>query len=175
MTFTWSPPADNGRPITGYRIRGDLSADLGPGQTSITASGLGYSTTRTITVTPIAQDSGAGPATTISGTTNAAPPPQVVRVYKGALCGAACNVGPDPCTTTCYYVGYELTNYSGAITCYLSSDFGPLGTRPDDGSNGSHRPVNGLNQSNKFFGYSGMTVSVRCVGSNGSDTSSTLW
>ena len=175
VTFTWSPPADNGRPITGYRIRGDLSADLGPGQTSITASGLGYSTTRTITVTPIAQDSGAGPATTISGTTNAAPPPQVVRVYKGALCGAACNVGPDPCTTTCYYVGYELTNYSGAITCYLSSDFGPLGTRPDDGSNGSHRPVNGLNQSNKFFGYSGMTVSVRCVGSNGSDTSSTLW
>ena len=77
-----SPSRGAGRRTTAMRSRaigsrGDVNTTLGPNQTSYTFNGLGYSTTRTITVTPFADRSGDGPtAGPRSGTTNAARSPQ---------------------------------------------------------------------------------------------------
>ena len=86
-----SPSRGASRPTTAMRSRatgsrGDVNTTLGPNQTSYTFNGLGYSTTRTITVTPFADRSGDGPtAGPRSGTTNAArtPPGRVGLAHRG--------------------------------------------------------------------------------------------
>jgi hypothetical protein len=169
ITFSWSKPAYNGNPIKGYRIRGDVNTTLGPNQTSYTFSGLGYSTTRTITVTPFADRSGDGPtAGPKSGTTNAAPPPPQPSV-DWVRPGPDTGYQPGCDSADCQYIEYYLSNYQGNITCSVTSSDGTFSTL-DDGLNGRHDPVNGFNRSNKFFGYPTGWVRVTCTGANGSDS-----
>ncbi|OFE17077.1 hypothetical protein BA895_18060 [Humibacillus sp. DSM 29435] len=174
ITFTWSRPAANGNAISGYKLGGDANGTLPAGTTRYTFNGLGYSTTKRITVTPFADRSGNGPSSSASDKTNAKPPPpkpQVLSVTHGDRCGAECNTGADPCDSTCFHVNYVLKNFDGSISCLITSDQGDgvLGT--DDGTRGSHRPqsdANGkLNKSGKFNGYFGGWMQVECTGSNG--------
>jgi len=170
ITFSWNTPAYNGNPIKGYRIRGDVNTTLGPDQTSYTFSGLGYSTTRTITVTPFADRSGDGPtAGPTSGTTNAAPPPPkpVVNWLRPGP-GTGYQVGCE--SADCQYLEYDLSNFQGAIRCSFNSSDGTWPYNWDDGTNGTHQPVNGFNRSGKFFGFPTGWVSISCTGSNGSDS-----
>ena len=172
ITFTWSAPADNGRPITQYQVKenwsGSTSTQAASDRTYRVGS-LGYSASRTIQVRANATDSGWGPWTSISGTTNAAPSPVVESVSHGSLCGSECNTGSDPCSGTCWHVGYRLSNFQGAIRCVISSDTGQVGL-PDDGTNGTHEPTNGDNNSGKFYGYPNGWVRVTCTGANGTDS-----
>ena len=169
ITFSWSKPADNGNAIQGYRIRGDVNTTLGPNQTSYTFSGLGYSTTRTITVTPFADRSGDGPtAGPRSGTTNAAPPPPAPKVNW--LAPGSSVSRPDCGSSTCAKLRYDLSNFQGSIRCTFDSSDGTWPYNWDDGSNGTIRPVNGTNDSGKYFGFPNGWVKVTCYGSNGSDS-----
>ncbi|MBW8730830.1 MAG: fibronectin type III domain-containing protein [Terrabacter sp.] len=171
ITFTWNAPTNNGRPITQYQVTGDKSETFGASRESTTIGGLGYSHTRTIRVRAFATDSGWGPYTSISGTTNAAPKPKVNSVYKGSGCGATGCLKPDgtQCGSNCNHIGYNLSNYNGAISCTVDSSDGGW-SNPDNGSGGSHRPTNGGNDSNKFFGFPNGWVRVTCSSSNGSDS-----
>jgi hypothetical protein len=172
ITFTWNAPTNNGRPITQYQVSGDKNETFGASRESTTIGGLGYSDTRTIRVRAYATDSGWGPYTSITGTTNAAPKPKVNSVYKGSQCGASSGcTKPDgtQCGSNCNHVGYNLSNYSGAISCTVDSSDGGW-ANPDNGSGGSHRPSNGGNDSNKFFGFPNGWVRVTCSSSNGSDS-----
>ncbi len=170
ITFTWGTTASEGRPITGYEIDGDRNQTVGAGTHSTTFGGLGYSTSRKIRVRAIAQDSGPGPWTAyVTGTTNAKPPPpkpSVDSVYHGSATGtvSGCDSG------RCYHIGYHLSNFTGSISCFITTDTYP-GDFPynyDDGSRGSHTPTNGANQSSKFYGFGNGYVRVKCTGSNGS-------
>lgn len=161
ITFAWNAPAFNGRPITAIRISGDVNATLGPDATSYAIGGLGYSTTRTITVTVVAADSGASGGVTISARTNDAPPP-VVQVFHGSACQPGqCLVPPamNNCVgNDCYFVGYSLTNFPGSATCsFNSSEGNGSWSRAETRTNGSY-------QSSKFFGTSGGWVRVTCTG-----------
>ena len=169
ITFTWSKPAYNGNAIQGYRIRGDANTTLGPNQTSYTFNGLGYSTTRTITVTPFADRSGDGPtAGPRSGTTNAAPPPPAPKVNW--LAPGPSVTRPDCGSSTCAKLSYDLSNFQGSIRCTFDSSDGTWPYNWDDGSNGTIRPVNGTNVSGKYYGFPNGWVKVTCYGSNGSDS-----
>jgi hypothetical protein len=169
ITFTWGTAPSEGRPVTGYEIDGDRNTTVGAGTHSTTFSGLGYSTSRTIRVRAIAQDSGPGPWTAfVTGTTNAKPNPQVVSVYKGTACGTTGCFDPfqgKECGTNCNHIGYELKNFEGAISCAISG-----WSQPDDGTAGTHEPTNGRNNSGKFLGYPNQSVTVTCTGSNGRDS-----
>jgi hypothetical protein len=171
ITFTWNAPDNNGRPITQYQVTGDKDETFGASRESTTIGGLGYSESRTIRVRAFATDSGWGPYTSITGRTNPAPAQKVVSVYKGPSCGPSNCPKPDgtQCGTNCNFVGYELENYTGNIVCSLDSSDGAWGTL-DDGNSGRHNPTNGSNFSGKFFGFPTGWVSVRCTGSNGSDS-----
>ncbi|CAN7150433.1 fibronectin type III domain-containing protein [Terrabacter sp. LjRoot27] len=171
ITFTWNAPVNNGRPITQYQVTGDKSETFGASRESTTIGGLGYSDTRTIRVRAFATDSGWGPYTSITGTTNAAPKPKVNSVYKGSGCGATGCLKPDgtQCGSNCNHIGYNLSNYNGAISCSVDSSDGGW-SNPDNGTGGSHEPSNGGNDSNKFFGFPNGWVRVTCSSSNGSDS-----
>ncbi|GAA2470030.1 Ig-like domain-containing protein [Terrabacter carboxydivorans] len=172
ITFSWGAAPDNGNAIDYYSVSssgGGSGCDGRTGGTSCTVSGLGYSSSVTVTVTAHAPRSGNGPSRSASATTNAAPKPQVTFIGHGSLCGAECKTGSDPCTTTCYHIGYTLQNYQGSISCTFDSDKGGWAL-PDNGGSGTHRPSNGSNNSGKYYGYPGGWVSITCSGSNGSDS-----
>jgi hypothetical protein len=90
----------------------------------------------------------------------------VTFLGHGSLCGAECNTGTDPCTTTCYHIGYTLQNFVGPISCSLQDDAGDW-AQPDNGSNGTITPHNGSNDSRKFYGYPRGYVSITCTAGNG--------
>ncbi|GAB3063611.1 Ig-like domain-containing protein [Intrasporangium mesophilum] len=172
ITFTWGTAPNEGRPVTGYEIDGDRNATVGAGTRSTTFGGLGYSTTRTIRVRAIAQDSGPGPWTAfVSGTTNPKPQPKVVSVYHGSQCGT--NNCFDPvqgrqCGTNCYHIGYTLQDFATPISCAVSG-----WSLPDNGNSGTIEPSNGANNSGKFLGYPNQSVTVTCTGSDGRSDSFT--
>ncbi|MEO6997597.1 MAG: fibronectin type III domain-containing protein, partial [Terracoccus sp.] len=185
ITFSWSRPAADGNPISGYQLGGDASGTLPAGTTTYTFKSLGFSTTKRITVTPFAGRSGNGPSSSGSDTTNAKPPPppppppKVLSMGHGSRCGASdCTVTyPDghqgQCSGSCYHLGYELQDFQGPISCVFGgTDTAGQDWTPDDGSRRSHRPVNGANNSGKFYGLASGTVNVTCTGSNGQASNS---
>jgi hypothetical protein len=169
ITFSWGTTANNGRPITGYEIDGDRNTTVDAGTHSTTFGGLGYSTTRKIRVRAIAQDSGAGPWTAyVSGTTDPKPNPKVTNVYHGSRCGTTGCFDPyqgQECGTNCYHIAYDLSQFEGNISCSVSG-----WSNPDDGTGGRIQPKNGSNNSTKFYGYPGGSITVTCTGSNGRDS-----
>lgn len=169
ITFSWNRPAANGNPIQGYKLTGDVNTTVGAGQTSYTFTGLGYSTTRTITVTPFADRSGDGPSSSGRETTNAAPPPPpptVVGLYPTGNRG----LGGDCTSGNCPYIGYELRDFQGQISCTFDTDTGQFPYPRDDGGGGSHEPTNGANRSTKYYGFASGWVKITCTGANGSDS-----
>ena len=111
---------------------GDVNTTLGPNQTSYTFNGLGYSTTRSITVTPLADRSGDGPTAGPGPARPTLPQPQgrgglAQRVETGYRPG--CESGD------CQYIAYRLSNYQGNIVCTINSSDGAFDTK-DDGLNG---------------------------------------
>ncbi|MDN5765698.1 MAG: Ig-like domain-containing protein [Humibacillus sp.] len=170
VTFTWGTTASNGRTLTGYQLDGDRTATVGAGTHSTTFSGLGYSTSKSMRVRAIAQDSGPGPWTaTVTGKTNAAPPPPPARITGFRGVG---NTGVvDGCSTgSCQYLQYDLQDFTGRVTCTFASSNGPWPYNNDDGTHSSITPKNGRNTSGKFFGYPTGWVKVTCSDSNGSDS-----
>ena len=178
ITFSWGAAPTNGNPITGYRLTGDVNTTVGPGTRSHTFSGLGYSTTRGITVTPIADRSGAGPSSSKSDTTNAKPPPpppQVISFGHGSRCNNDCLVVTPSrsyqCGGSCYHLGYTLQGFEGAISCtFDGTDTNGQSWGADNGRNGTVTPRNGSNNSHKFYGLPSGWVSIHCTGSNGTAT-----
>jgi hypothetical protein len=133
-------------------------------------SGLGYSKTINISVTPYADRSGDGPTSRGSGTTNPAPPPPAPKVTALYPTGNAGTTGG--CTTgDCPFIGYDLANSQGCIRCVFDSDRGTTAwpNNVDDGTAGTHEPRNGVNRSTKYYGFFTGWISVRCTGANGSD------
>jgi hypothetical protein len=165
ITFTWGTTASNGRPITGYEINGDRNQTVGAGTHSTTFSNLGYSTSRTIRVRAIAQDSGPGPWTAnVTGTTDPKPPPPAlsITVQRGGQCAPTCTPAEGCTSQNCQWVTYTLGNFVAPISCSVSG-----WSNPDDGTGGSHEPTNGFNQSHKFYGFPQGSVTVTCRGADG--------
>ena len=174
ITFSWSKPANNGNPIGGYKVNrtnggNGCGSNLGPNQTSCTVSGLGFSKTIDISVTPYADRSGDGPTSRGSGTTNPAPPPPPARVTGLRPVGDT-GVRPGCESGDCQYLQYDLQDFRGDIRCTFDSSNGTWPYNWDDGTNGTTDPRNGTNTSSKFFGFPKGWVKVTCYGSNGSDS-----
>ncbi len=171
ITFRWGTTASNGRPITGYVIEGDRNQTVGAGTHETTFTKLGYSTTRTIRVRAIAQDSGPGPfSARVSGRTDPKPPPPAlsISVKRGGQCAPTCTAAQGCTSQDCQWVTYTLGNFTRPISCAVSG-----WSNPDNGTGGSHEPVNGFNRSNKFYGFPNGSVTVTCRSADGRSKSAT--
>lgn len=172
ITFAWDAPAYNGRAIVEYQVKENWSGTVrsqAASDRTYRVGGLGYSTSRTIQVRARAADSsGWSSWTSISGTTNAAPPPPQPSV-DWVRPGPSAGFQPGCDSGDCQYIEYSLSNYQGNIVCHFDSSDGTWST-PDDGLSGRHDPVNGFNRSGKYFGFPNGWVRVTCTGANGSDS-----
>ena len=171
ITFRWGTTTSNGRPITGYVIEGDRNQTVGAGTHETTFTNLGYSTAKTIRVRAIAQDSGPGPfSTRVSGRTDPKPPPPAlsISVQRGGQCAPTCTAAEGCTSQDCQWVTYTLGNFTRPISCAVSG-----WSNPDNGTGGSHEPVNGFNRSNKFYGFPNGSVTVSCRSADGRSKSAT--
>ena len=136
ITFSWGTTASNGRPITGYEINGDRNTTVGAGTHSTTFNNLGYSTSRTIRVRAIAQDSGPGPWTpNVTGTTDPKPPPPARRSGLPRTCAPQLLRPPAGCTAAnCQLHRLRPEQLPGRHQLLSSAGW----SNPDDGTAGTH-------------------------------------
>ena len=163
ITFSWDATPANGRPITGYRLSGSTSGSTTA--TSYTFSGLGYSTSRTLTVTPVATDSGSGPSQTASGTTDPAPVPDpTFSVTRGPSCGSACATG---CTDrSCGFIDVVFAHWAvERVSCTITDTHVPSSWMPQyaTSADGEQALVNASGY-RPYYGYFGYQVTVTCHG-----------
>ncbi|MEV0899883.1 fibronectin type III domain-containing protein [Actinoplanes sp. NPDC049802] len=111
IRVSWTAPADNGRPITGYVVKaGDKETKVT--ETSVTLTGLGTGATVQVEVTAV-NEAGAGDAATATARTVAAP--------------AVTMTGVDATFNTAK-VTFSVNNGGGTATCALTVSGGGKGS-----------------------------------------------
>jgi hypothetical protein len=163
VTFNWSPPAPNGRPISylEYTINGGGLTRVGAGNGSVTV-GNGHSQNYVMQIWAF-DSAGQRSNTAQAGASTSPPPPRIVEVGRGASA-----VGEPNCShSSCAWVRVTVRNFA-PNTRYTGS----LTSNPDN-LGGSFTLVTDGNgyasiQTNWYYGYPNGTVTATVDGVSGS-------
>ena len=168
ITWTWNN-VPNGTLYDSIKISGAIDRTVGGNVESVTLGNVGYSQSKSITVTPTAktaQGSDAGPPSSDSATTPDKPPVKVTVKPSSDTCGGSTPRScpqPGVCVDTCHFVVVSIDNSSGAWTCSFGDDQGTFATKTIDADGAFH-------QTTAYFGRHGQTLNATCR--QGGDTKS---
>ncbi|GAA1978490.1 Ig-like domain-containing protein [Microbacterium pumilum] len=156
ITFSWSPPAPNGRAITQVQIRLDSGGWQNVANSGSVTNTYAYSTTHTIDVR--AQDAAGQWSGVVSASARTVDPPQP----RAWVTPGSSAVGQDNCSTSsCAYFVLNTQDFpAGTYRVYCAS--GPDG----EFAGGAQRsiPANGSVQLGCYYGKPGTQVWVRIAG-----------
>ena len=157
IRFNWSPPGDNGKsPITTqYSVDGGGYTDYGQGDATVVVGNWGCATSHTISVHATDSTGQVGPAASVSGSTQACPPPPAATVtpVRGARYTGPAQDGSGNCIN-CSFVNINYANITpGRYTVrFYTTGGSPFAT--ETWNFGSSGTVN----TQAYSGYSKMRV-----------------
>ena len=168
ITFSWSPPARNGRDIVSVEI----AIEGVSGWHGVSASGsethdVGYSANRSIQVR--ATDAAGQVSQTVSASARTVDPPQP----KATTVKGSSAVGQDNCShSSCAYIAVDFENFrAGTYTVRCMDTIpGPIGSWRS-----VYLPENGRVQMSCYVGYPGSQAWVEIQGGNPGESSRLTW
>lgn len=174
-TVTWSAPK-SAKVVQRYRIRwGTDVARTRASVRSFTVTGIPNDAATRVYVRPVFRDGSWGrrASVAVQGAAPVTPPPApaqpTISVAKGAQCNTSSTGCPGAviaCTSTCWYVVANASNFAGTATCqaYDAASRSPFG--------GSWSQANGAKQTSTWVGP-GVSFYLAC--SNDARSATTTW